>query len=108
MKATNAAIAAAIAALIAFPAVIPAKAQEPEATEVGTDIGTFYKDEEAPLYKTPPYSPYAGRNYPTRVLWGDTHLHTANSLDAAAFGNTLGPEEAYQFARGEEVTSATS
>ena len=40
-------------------------------------------------------------------LWGDTHLHTANSLDAAAFGDTLGPEEAYRFARGEEVVSST-
>ena len=25
------------------------------------------------------YSPHAGRKYPTRVLWGDTHLHSANS-----------------------------
>ena len=24
------------------------------------------------------YSPYAGRKYPTRVLWGDTHNHTSN------------------------------
>ncbi|MDP2324576.1 MAG: hypothetical protein Q8N51_11160, partial [Gammaproteobacteria bacterium] len=24
----------------------------------------------------PQFSPYAGRNFPTRVLWGDTHLHT--------------------------------
>jgi hypothetical protein len=52
-----------------------------------------------------PYSPYAGRNYPTQVLWGDTHLHTSNSLDARALGVTLGPEEAYRFARGEEVTA---
>ena len=77
------------------------------ATEVGTDIGTLYQDETAPLYKAPGYSPYAGRNYPTRVLWGDTHLHTANSLDAAAFGNSLGPEPAYRFARGEEVVSSS-
>lgn len=28
------------------------------------------------------YSPYAGTNYPTKVLWGDTHLHTKLSLDA--------------------------
>jgi hypothetical protein len=70
-------------------------------------IGTLYRDEAARLYKAPGYSPYAGRNYPTRVLWGDTHLHTANSLDAAAFGNTLGPEPAYRFARGEEVVSST-
>ena len=84
----------------------PAHAQE-SATEVGTDIGTLYQDEAAPLYKEPGYSPYAGRDYPTRVLWGDTHLHTANSLDAAAFGNTLGPEPAYRFARGEEVVSSS-
>jgi hypothetical protein len=49
------------------------------------------------------YSPYAGRNFPTQVYWGDTHLHTSNSLDARAFGVILGPEEAFRFARGEEV-----
>jgi Protein of unknown function (DUF3604) len=53
------------------------------------------------------YSPYVRRNYPIRPYFGDTHLHTALSLDARAFGNTLGPEEAYQFARGQEVTAAT-
>ncbi|MEE9533083.1 MAG: DUF3604 domain-containing protein, partial [Acidimicrobiia bacterium] len=57
------------------------------------------------LLKAPGYSPYAGRTFPTRVYWGDTHLHTNLSLDARAFGVTLGPEEAYRFARGEEVTS---
>ena len=51
------------------------------------------------------YSPYAGKNFPTRVLWGDTHLHTKLSLDARAFGVTLGPEEAYRFARGDEITT---
>ena len=82
-------------------------AADQAATPAASDIGTLYPEEIAPLYKAPGYSPYAGRTYPTRVLWGDTHLHTANSLDAAVFGNTLGPEEAYRFARGEEVTSAT-
>ena len=53
------------------------------------------------------YSPYAGRNYPTRVLWGDTHLHTGYSMDAGAFGARLGPEDAYRFARGEEVSAST-
>ena len=57
-------------------------------------------------FKKPGYSPYAGRNFPSKVLWGDTHLHTSLSLDARAFGATLGPEEAYRFARGEEVTSS--
>ena len=51
------------------------------------------------------YSPYAGRNFPTQVFWGDTHLHTSNSLDARAFGTILGPEEAYRLARGEEITA---
>jgi hypothetical protein len=98
------------AAAIALPMLLfrlPAGDAQEAATEVGTDVGTLYRDETAPLYKAPNYSPYSGRNYPTRVLWGDTHLHTANSLDAAAFGNSLGPEPAYRFARGEEVVSSS-
>ena len=53
------------------------------------------------------YSPYAGRNFPTRVFWGETHLHTGMSMDAGAFGARLTPEDAYRFARGEELTSST-
>ncbi|WP_303810647.1 DUF3604 domain-containing protein [Sandarakinorhabdus limnophila] len=45
--------------------------------------------------------------FPDRPLWGDTHLHTANSVDAFGFGVRLGPEEALRFARGEEVTATT-
>ena len=43
----------------------------------------------------PPYSPYAGRPFPARVYWGDTHLHTSYSMDAGAFGARLGPKDAY-------------
>ena len=53
--------------------------------------------------KRPRFSPYAGRNFPTRVYWGDTHVHTNNSLDARGLGVLLSPEHAYRFARGEEV-----
>lgn len=53
------------------------------------------------------FSPYANRAFPTRVYFGDTHLHTALSMDAGAFGNRLGMDEAYRFCRGEQVTSAT-
>jgi hypothetical protein len=45
--------------------------------------------------------------YPEQVLWGDTHLHTANSVDAFGFGTRLDPEAALRFARGEEVTATT-
>jgi hypothetical protein len=57
--------------------------------------------------KPRPYSPYAGRDYPTEVFWGDTHLHTESSMDAGAFGNRLNAEAAYRLARGEEVVSST-
>jgi hypothetical protein len=53
------------------------------------------------------YSPFAGRNFPTEVYWGDTHLHTGMSMDAGAFGARLVPEDAYRFARGEELVSST-
>jgi hypothetical protein len=51
------------------------------------------------------YSPYAGRDFATDVYWGDTHLHTDISMDAGAFGNRLGLDPAYRFARGEQVDS---
>ncbi len=71
------------------------------------DAGAFDKATAQQVFKKPGYSPYAGRNFPTRVFWGDTHLHTSVSLDAGAAGTTVGPEVAYRFARGEEVTSST-
>jgi len=43
--------------------------------------------------------------YPEQVFWGDTHLHTDNSIDAFGFGNRLDAEAALRFARGEEVTA---
>jgi hypothetical protein len=55
----------------------------------------------------PSYSPYASRSYPTRVYWGDQHLHTSWSPDALASGTRVTPEEALRFARGEEVISST-
>ena len=71
------------------------------------DIGTPDPDVIKGLYPGKAYSPYAQRSFPSKVYWGDTHLHTGVSLDAGLFGNTLGHEEAYRFARGEEVRSAT-
>jgi len=59
------------------------------------------------LYPGPAYSPYAQRSFPSNVYWGETHLHTGLSLDAGLFGATLGHEEAYRLARGEQITSST-
>ena len=53
------------------------------------------------------YSPYAGRDYPSRPLFGDTHLHTSFSFDAGAFGARIGPRDAYRFARGEELKASS-
>ncbi|MBW2243260.1 MAG: DUF3604 domain-containing protein [Deltaproteobacteria bacterium] len=52
------------------------------------------------------YSPVLRQEFPANVYWGDTHLHTRLSVDANNSGNKrLGPDEAFRFARGEEVTA---
>ncbi|WP_425046228.1 DUF3604 domain-containing protein [Primorskyibacter sp. S87] len=58
-------------------------------------------------FKDKPFSPYANRTFPERPLWGETHLHTGLSLDAGAFGNILRPDDAWRFAKGEQITSST-
>lgn len=65
------------------------------------------KESLSNLYPGKAYSPYAERNFPSRPLWGDTHLHTKLSVDAGLFGARIGVEEAYRFARGEQVTSSS-
>lgn len=51
----------------------------------------------------PHYSPVADQPLQKQVFWGDTHLHSNFSMDAFIFGNTLGPDDAYRFAKGEKV-----
>jgi len=89
---------------------------------------TTRQQEEEPLNRTPPsgnahhgdmsidpaaisqtsrlgdrsFSPYANRKFPTRSLWGDQHVHSGWSFDAG-FINSLSPEAALRFARGEQV-----
>jgi hypothetical protein len=73
-----------------------------------SDIGAADKAALEKVHASKPaYSPYAGRNFPTRPMFGDTHLHTSFSMDAGAFGARLTPRDAYRFARGEELTSNT-
>ncbi|MEH6650723.1 MAG: DUF3604 domain-containing protein [Motiliproteus sp.] len=59
------------------------------------------------LYPGKAYSPYADRHFPNNIYWGDTHVHTGLSLDAGLFGNTLGHDEAYRLARGEQIKTST-
>ena len=78
------------------------------AAAVAQDIGAPPDEEPERTDPELPYSPYATGSAATRVFWGDTHLHTSYSMDAGAFGNRLGLDEAYRFARGEEVESTTA
>jgi hypothetical protein len=92
----------ALALALAFS--VPASAQE----AVNSDIGTLDKATAEKVFPAKPlYSPYAGRNFPTRPFFGDTHLHTAFSMDAGAFGARLDPRDAYRFARGEQVIASS-
>ena len=88
---------AVIATLIAlFVVAAPAAAQFKPSKESLSD-----------LYPGKAYSPYAERSFPSRVFWGDTHLHTGLSVDAGLFGARLGLDDAYRFARGEQVTASS-
>ncbi|MBK8376269.1 MAG: DUF3604 domain-containing protein [Sphingomonadales bacterium] len=60
----------------------------------------------APAKPAREYSPNLAAEYPDRVYFGDTHLHTSYSVDAGMVGDRLGPDEAYRFARGETVTAS--
>ena len=77
---------------------------QPSAT---TDTGTLDKAAAERLFQKAPYSPYAGRSFPTRPFFGDTHLHTSFSMDAGAFGARINPRDAYRFAKGEEIMASS-
>jgi hypothetical protein len=88
---------------LAIPVLVAQQAQ-PQPQEAGA---LDQPKAERAFPSRPVYSPYAGRSFPTRVYFGDTHLHTSFSMDAGAFGARLGPRDAYRFARGEEVTASS-
>jgi Protein of unknown function (DUF3604) len=49
-----------------------------------------------------------GSKLPDPRVLEHTHVHTGWSADAGAFGATLGPEEAFRFARGKEKAALAS
>lgn len=80
---------------------LAACAKTPEAEKTGGNDTAA----QAPSLAAESAAP-AAKAYPERVFWGDQHVHTGWSVDAGAFGATLGPEEALRFARGDEVQSS--
>ena len=78
----------------------------PAAHEQKSDERSVAPPQRAPRADQPEYSPFLD-DYPDQVFFGDTHLHTSFSADAGFAGTVLGPEDAYRFARGEEVVSST-
>ena len=73
----------------------------------GLTPGEDDKEKISKAHGKKPYSPYADNKYPTRPLFGDTHLHTGFSMDAGVWGARLRPRDAYRFARGEQVTASS-
>jgi hypothetical protein len=72
------------------------------------EIGTLDKEKAERVFPAKAtYSPYAGRTYPSRPYFGDTHLHTAFSMDAGAFGTRIDPAGAFRLARGEELMASS-
>ena len=95
-----------IAAVFAGALALATTGAQTEDTQ--TDVGTLDRDSALKAFPDkPPYSPYAGRNFPTRPFFGDTHTHTSFSMDAGAFGCRLGPKDAYRFAKGEEIMASS-
>ena len=85
-----------------FVSIALAYGAEPQVGEMQADRGAIEK-----RFGQRPYSPWAQSGFPRQVYWGDTHLHTGLSGDAGMFGCRLGLEDAYRFARGEQVDSST-
>ncbi len=87
------------ALLLAATALLigPAQATEMQVNE----------DQLVDVYPGKAYSPYARRTFPERPLWGDTHVHTGQSMDAGGFGARLTQEQAWRFARGEEIMASS-
>ena len=80
----------------------PAVSEEIPALQVKADRAGYVVAEQI-RNQDPHYSPVANQPLQKQVFWGDTHLHSNFSMDAFIFGNTLGPDDAYRFAKGEKV-----
>src|ERR1700750_1174766 len=96
-----------VLAISALTAVASAQGATASDQAVVTDLSDVTPADPKKFYKDPGYSPYAGKHYPERPLFGDEHVHTGWSVDAGLGGATLSPVEAVRFARGEQVTASS-
>ncbi len=96
------AVAVTATALLLWGTASPVQATDPTMGEMQVDRQAIES-----RFGERPYSPWAETGFPRQVYWGDTHLHTGLSVDAGLFGARLGLEDAYRFARGEQVTSSS-
>jgi Protein of unknown function (DUF3604) len=88
-------------ALAAVGLALPALAQEAAKDHLSAPT-------QAPNPGGKEFSSYVGQNFPDRVLWGATHIHTGLSADAGLMGITLGPADMFRYCMGEEITVNTS
>lgn len=75
-------------------------AEQHESSSISTLFAKQSSDEQVHLSS-------ASQKLPVRVFFGDTHHHSSYSVDSGMFGNTLGPDQSFRFARGEEVVSSS-
>ena len=61
-------------------------------------VTAVHAAEEKKVYAVP-------AEHPAQVYFGDPHIHTSLSADAAMWGNSLSAEDTYKFGLGGEVTS---
>jgi hypothetical protein len=100
------------AAISIAPLVVTAEAKPPEEKKAAPISGKVVnyspwasggaRSEEKILGR----DAYLGSEGAKQVYFGDTHVHTSYSADAAFVGNVLGPDAAYRFAKGEEVVAS--
>ncbi|MEE9270959.1 MAG: DUF3604 domain-containing protein, partial [Candidatus Krumholzibacteria bacterium] len=73
----------------------------------GSALGQLTPDKDQLVEQPKPYSPYVDQHFPQRVFFGDTHFHSSLSVDSGLIGNKLDLDQAFRFARGEEIRTST-
>ena len=77
-----------------------------EATSTATVLDDYALQDDSRVEVPPLVRPQLQAYNPLKnVYWGELHIHTRESFDAALFGTTLTIEDAYRFARGAPLRS---